>query len=71
MCSVTSRKGYRGRLTSLWSIAAGEILNVVILLHIDIQWNPDLTKCHGTGEIGSLNRGSLNREPRYNEFVEN
>ena len=30
-----------------------------------IQWNLDLTKCQGTGEIGSLYR-----KPQYNEFVE-
>jgi len=31
-----------------------------------IQWNLDLTKCQGTGEMCSLYR-----KPRYNEFVEN
>ena len=29
-----------------------------------LQWNLDLTKCLGTGPIGSLNR-----KPRYNEFL--
>ena len=25
---------------------------------VDLQWNLDLTKCRGTGEIGSLYQGS-------------
>ena len=33
-----------------------------------IQWNLDLTKSLGTGQICSLNGGLLYRKPRDNEF---
>ena len=36
--------------------------------HFGILWNPDLTKSLGTGQICSLNEGSLYRKPQYNEY---
>ena len=45
------------------------------LLHLEtypdvnkIEWNLDLTKSLGTGQICSLNGGLLYRKHRYNEF---
>ena len=35
-----------------------------------VQWNLDLTKCQGTGEIGSLYRGFVRLKARYDKFVE-
>ena len=39
----------------------GDILDHII----QIQWNLDLTKCQGTGEIGSLYRGFQRRSQDF------
>jgi len=36
-----------------------ESMTVLLSLSKQLQWDLDLTKCEGTGEIGSLYRGSF------------
>ena len=65
----TSGSVAKCQLFSQASLETAKNLLVLMMISLLAQWNLDLTKCQGTGEICSLYRAFvLYRTPPFNEF---